>query len=80
MLHIPRQCSGRMLGPRTKAQDRQKVGRPAVHGQAAGLRSDSARRVHHGSHELVERAIPEAVLAAGRVGMFETAGTWLRIG
>ena len=60
------------MRPRTKAKDRQKVGRPAVHGHA--------RRVHHGSHELVERAIPEAVLAAGRAGMFETAGTWLRIG
>ena len=76
--------SGRMLCPRTEAQDRQTVGRPAVHCQAAEFRSGCARRMHNGSCVLVETAIAEAVLVGGRASMPEgggcTAGMWLHSG
>ena len=56
-----------MLGPRAKAQDYHTVGRPHVHCQATGLRTESARRLHTDPHAIVERAIVEAVLAGFRI-------------
>ena len=56
-----------MLSPRAKAQDYQTVGRPHVHCQARGLRTESARRLHTDPHAIVERAIVEAVLAGCRI-------------
>ena len=74
MLHLPRQIAQFKFMVACWVHERKhnivkRWGRPAVHGQAAELRSESARRMHTSSHVLVERAIAEAVLAGGRASM-----------